>query len=75
MYNNQEHIRTSQSTKYVIRTQEIQHRYYGFSVTVIQFSNRILQLAATLKSLNLEISDSGIAAALLNSQPEELNHL
>ena len=38
---------------------------------VLQFSNRIRQLSATLKSMNVEISERKTAMALLNGLPEE----
>lgn len=43
--------------------------------SVLQFSNRIRQLAATLKSMNVSISESEMAMALLNGLPEEYNAL
>ena len=43
--------------------------------SVLQFSNRILQLSATIKSMNVEISESEMAIALLNGLPEEYNVL
>ena len=43
--------------------------------SVLQFSNRIRQLAATLKSMSVSISKSEIAMALLNGLPEEYNAL
>ena len=43
--------------------------------SVLQFANRIRQLAATLKSMNVVISESEMAMALLNGLPEEYNAL
>jgi hypothetical protein len=43
--------------------------------SVLQFSNRIRQLAATLKSMNVEISESEMAMALLNGLPDDYNAL
>ena len=42
---------------------------------VLQFSNRIRQLSATLKSMNVEISERETAMALLNGLPEEYSAL
>ena len=39
--------------------------------SVLQFANRIRQLANTLKSMNVVISESEMAMALLNGLPEE----
>ena len=39
--------------------------------SVLQFANRIRQLAATLKSMNVIISEGEMAMALLNGLPEE----
>ena len=47
----------------------------GSQEIVLQNSNRIRQLAATLKSMNVEISESEMAMALLNGLPEEYNAL
>ena len=47
----------------------------GSQEAVLQFSNRIRQLSATLKSMNVEISNSEMAMALLNGLPEEHNAL
>ena len=47
----------------------------GSQETVLQFSNRIRQLCAKLKSMNVEISDSEMAIALLNGLLEEHNAL
>ena len=41
--------------------------------SVLQFSNRIRQLSATFKSMNVAISESEIAMALLNGLSEEYN--
>ena len=43
--------------------------------SVLKFSNRIRHLAATLKSMNVSISDSEMAMALLNGLPDEYNAL
>ncbi len=43
--------------------------------SVLQFANRIRQLAATLKSMNVVISESEMAMALLNGLPDEYNAL
>ena len=43
--------------------------------TVLQFSNRIRQLVARLKSMNIEISYREMPMALLNGLPEEYNAL
>ena len=43
--------------------------------SVLQFSNRIRQLSSTLKSMNVAISESEMAMALLNGLPEEYNAL
>ena len=43
--------------------------------SVLQFYNRIRQLSATLKSMNVETSESEMAMALLNGLPEEYNAL
>ena len=43
--------------------------------SVLQFANRIRQLASTLKSMNVVISESEMAMALLNGLPEEYNAL
>ncbi len=43
--------------------------------SVLQFATRIRQLAATLKSMNVMISESEMAMALLNGLPEEYNAL
>ncbi len=43
--------------------------------SVLQFSNRIRQLSATLKSMNVVISESEMAMALLNGLPGEYNAL
>ena len=43
--------------------------------SVLQFSNRIRQLSSTLKSMNVIISESEMAMALLNGLPEEYNAL
>ena len=43
--------------------------------SILQFSNRIRQLSATLKSMNVAISESEIAMVLLNGLPEEYNAL
>ncbi len=43
--------------------------------SVLQFANRIPQLAATLKSMKVSISESEMAMALLNGLPEEYNAL
>ena len=45
------------------------------SESVLQFSNHIRQLAATLKSMSVSISENEIAMALLNGLPEEYNAL
>ena len=47
----------------------------GTEESVLQFANRIRQLAATLKSMNVIISESEMAMALLNGLPEEYNAL
>ena len=47
----------------------------GSEETILQSSNRIPQLAATLKSSNVEITDSEMAMALLNGLTEESNAL
>ena len=39
--------------------------------SVPKFANRIRQLAATLKSMNVSISESEMAMALLNGLPED----
>ena len=43
--------------------------------SVLKFANRIQQLATALKSMNVTISESEIAMALLNGLPEEYNVL
>ncbi len=43
--------------------------------SILQFANRIRLLAATLKSMNVVISGSEMAMALLNGLPEEYNAL
>lgn len=43
--------------------------------SVLQFSNRVRQLASTLKSMNVDISESEMAMALLNGLPDEYNAL
>ncbi len=43
--------------------------------SVLQFSNRIRQLGATLKSMNVVISESEMAMSLLNGLPDEYNAL
>ena len=43
--------------------------------SVLQFSNRIRQLSSTLKSMDVIISESEMAIALLNGLPEEYNAL
>ena len=43
--------------------------------SVLQFSNRIRLLSATLKSIIVMISESEMAMALLNGLPEEYNAL
>jgi len=43
--------------------------------SILQFSNRIRHLAATLKSMNVLISGSEMAMALLNGLPEDYNAL
>jgi len=43
--------------------------------SVLRFANRIRQLAATLKSMGVEISESEMAMALLNGLPDEYNAL
>ena len=41
--------------------------------SIFQFSNRIRQLSATRNSMNVIISESEMAMALLNGLPEEQN--
>ena len=43
--------------------------------SVLQFANRIRQLAATLKSMSVVISESEMAMALLYGLPEDYNSL
>ena len=43
--------------------------------SVLQFANRIRQLAATLKSMSVLISESEMAMALLNGLPDDYNAL
>ncbi len=43
--------------------------------SILQFCNRINHLAASLKSMNVQISESEKAMALLNGLPEEYNAL
>ena len=43
----------------------------GESETILEFANRMCQLAATLKSMNVDIPDSELAMALLNGLPEQ----
>ena len=43
--------------------------------SVLKFANRIRQLAATLKTMRVEISESEMAMALLNGLPDEYNAL
>lgn len=43
--------------------------------TVLQFSNRIRQLASTLKSMNVTIEDNEMAMALLNGLPDPFDPL
>ena len=43
--------------------------------TTLQFANRIRHLASTLKSMNVSISESETAMALLNGLPEEYTAL
>ena len=43
--------------------------------SVLQFANRIRQLAATLKSMSVVISESEMAMALLNGLPEDYSAL
>ncbi len=43
--------------------------------SILQFSNRIRYLASTLKSMNVSISGSEMAMALLNGLPEDYNAL
>ena len=43
--------------------------------TVLQFANRIRQLASTLKSMNVTIDESEMAMALLNGLPDQYNSL
>ena len=45
------------------------------SETVLQFANRIRQLAATLRSMNVMIDDSEMAMALLNGLAEQYDAL
>lgn len=45
------------------------------SETILQFSNRIRQLADTLKSMSVLIDDSELAMALLNGLPEQYDAL
>ena len=43
--------------------------------SVLQFSNRIRQLASTLKTMNVPVSDSEMAMALLNGLPDDYHSL
>ena len=43
----------------------------GDNESVMQFSNRVLQLASTLKSMDVAVDESETSMALLNGQPEE----
>ena len=43
--------------------------------TVLKFANRIRQLAASLKAMNVDIPQSEMAMALLNGLPQEYNAL
>ena len=43
--------------------------------TVLSFSNRILHLSSTLKSMSVDIDDSEMAMALLNGLPDEYSSL
>ena len=54
-------------------------KFYTATMTenesVLQFSNRIRQLASTLKNMNVSVSDSEKAMALLNGLPDEYHPL
>lgn len=43
--------------------------------TIIKFSNRIRQLASTLKNMNVDVSESEMAMALLNGLPDAYHPL
>ena len=43
----------------------------GDNESVMQFSNRVLQLASTLKSMDVTVDESETSMTLLNGLPEE----
>ncbi len=75
MDGNWERVRRTYASQQVVRETKFYTAVMVENESVLKFANRIRQLAASLKAMNVDIPQSEKEMALVNGLPEEYNAL